>query len=131
MVAVWAGQGIALALGSCPGQAGARGSAAGRRPVPQGREALLRRGGPGRILQAAACPHAGDVRSVLMHIDRVPRRPCAVKTRKHPRSKLTNEIKGHMAARDVAGLRGAVAPRPGGVGPDQPRHVVDRTVPRQ
>ena len=92
MVAVWAGQGIALALGSCPGQAGARGSAAGRRPVPQGREALLRRGGPGRILQAAACPHAGDVRSVLMHIDRVPRRPCAVKTRKHPRSKLTNEI---------------------------------------
>ena len=48
VAAVWAGQGIALALViPVPGQAGSRGSAVGRRPVPERREALLRHGGPG------------------------------------------------------------------------------------
>jgi hypothetical protein len=57
------GQGIALpAVSPGPGPAGSRGSAAGRRPVPKGREALLRRGGPGRTLQAAASPQPGPAR---------------------------------------------------------------------
>ena len=38
--------------------AGPRGSTAGRRPVPQGRLALLRRGGPRRILRLPPSPPA-------------------------------------------------------------------------
>jgi hypothetical protein len=82
VAAAWEGQGIALALGSCPRPGRVRGSTAGRRPVPEGREALLRRGGPGRILQAAARPRTGDVQSVLMNIDRG--------VGAHARSKLAN-----------------------------------------